>query len=186
MKLRTFSVLFLGAGLLVLLAGVGLPFLFTSAEVIGGADGPSLRFLVYFKLHGAPIALGLLGAATMLSAAVSLVFSGTIKGNCTPGTSALALGLSTCVSAGLVCALEFVACFAFGSLEQHPVAVPVSVFGGGIAFFALWGLGWLYWKRRKLSPSGKGVLLDVLTAVAYLPGTFYTFCCLEGFLSELI
>ena len=108
MKLRTFSVLLLAAGLLLLLAGAALPFAFIPADVIGGAGGPSFWFHIHHKLHDAPIALVLLAAATMLSAVVSLVFSGAVKHNCAPGTSALALGLSTCVSAGLVCALELV------------------------------------------------------------------------------
>ena len=185
MKLRSFSAILLAAGLLLILGGAGLPLAVGAPDVIGGAGSPSYWFFVRHKLHDAPIALVLLGAASVLIAVFCLLFSGTVKRCCTPGTSVLAVALSACVAAGLGCVMEFIACIAFGSLGRHPIALPLSFFGGVTAFFALLGFAWLYGKRRKLAPSGKGLFLDVLAAVVSFPGFFYGFCCLTGFLADL-
>ena len=182
MKLKNVSHCSLGMGAALLLCGLILPFAVYSGGTIGGADGPTFRFLVFHRLHSLPVALVLLGSAMLMTGLVCLLGKRIVRENCTAVTSLLALTVSALLALELCCGLLFIASVAFGGAERHPRAIPVSIFGGGVSFLGLCYFGYRYLVKRKSSPARKGVLLDILLCAVYLPGFIYLFNSIYSFL----
>ena len=183
MKLKRNALWALLAGFLLALAGAWMPIsvmLFSeqSAEtaIIGGAGAPTLQYLVSQTFGVLPYTLVLLGAAVMISAIFCLLFSKTGQGHCALKTSLVSLGLSATGAAGLCCVLIWAACVAFGGApKRYPVRYPLSIALGMVCLCVFILLGMLYCKLRKDKWSAKGLLIDVLTSILYLPAFFFAF-----------
>ena len=186
MKLKCFSLLILFAGLLFLAAGVVIPIvllqIYTSQNgavaIIGGADGPTALFLTFKLMEGRIICSLVFGITLIISGLFCLIFSKTIKNNCNIKTSALSLGLSAIGAAGLVCAFLWFTIVSFGEMSKHPIEYPISVLLGIFCFFTFIVLSAVYLKLRKINWSIKGLIIDILTSITYLPAFFFLFLCL--------
>jgi len=190
MKLRIFAIFALVIGVVLLAVGAVAPMMAVenlagaggATAIIGGADKPTYRYVVFRLMDGWPAGVFLLGAALSLSALFCLVFTKTVKKQCRVETSLVALSLSAVGAAGLVCFLFWMATTAFGEREKNPIVYAYSIFLGAVCFFAFLGLCALYVVLRKKNSSILGVLLDVLTSILYLPGFFYALL----YLSEVL
>ena len=182
MKLKRNALWTLLAGFLIALAGAAMPiwvmlFYEPTAEtgIIGGANAPTLQYLVSQTFGVLPYTLVLLGAAMMISAVFCLLFSRTVQGHCTVKTSLVALGLSATGAAGLCCVLICIAATAFGEASRHPVRYPLSIALGMVCLCVFILLGLLYCKAREGKWSMRGVAMDVMTSILYLPAFFFAF-----------
>ncbi len=183
MKLKRISLLTLLIGAILSIVGVIVPFIalqnYTSQNgaigIIGGADTPTLEFLVMRIMNGWPFVAILFGVALIVSALFCLIFSKTIKNNCNIKTTAFSFVLSAVGAAGLVCALLWFSVVSFDEMSKHPIAYPVSIILGIVCFFAFIVLIAVYLKMRKKNWSIKGLIIDVLTSIIYLPSSFFLF-----------
>ena len=181
MKLKQMSLLTLLTGVLFSIIGVIIPFItlknYTyqngAIGIIGGADTPTYEFVVFRILNGWPFVTILFGSALIVSALFCLIFSKTVKNNCSIKTTVLSLGLSAVGAAGLVCAFLWFSIVSFGEMSKHPIEYPVSVLLGIISFLGFIVLIALYLKIRKTNWSIKGFIIDVLTSIIYLPTFFF-------------
>ncbi len=181
MKLKQMSLLTLLTGVLFSIIGVIIPFItlknYTyqngAIGIIGGADTPTYEFVVFRILNGWPVVTILFGSALIISALFCLIFSKTVKNNCSIKTTVLSLGLSAVGAAGLVCAFLWFTIVSFGEMSKHPIEYPVSVLLGIISFLGFIVLIALYLKIRKTNWSIKGFIIDVLTSIIYLPTFFF-------------
>ncbi len=182
MRLKRYSVAMLHAGLFLFAFGAIAP-LFSmhngnQAGIIGGADTPTYMFAVFQVMNGWPFCGILFGGALMISALFCLAFSKTVKENCSIKTTALSVGLSAVGAMGLVCAFVWFAIVAFDEMSKHPVAYPASI-GFGLACLGIFVfLIAVYLQSRKSIRSVKGLCIDVLTSILYLPAFFFLFSCL--------
>jgi len=191
MKLKQMSLLTLLTGALFSIIGVIIPFItlknYTYQNggigIIGGADTPTYEFVVFRILNGWPFVTILFGSALIVSALFCLIFSKTVKNNCSIKTTVLSLGLSAVGALGLVCAFLWLSIVSFGEMSKHPIEYPVSVLLGIISFFGFIVLIALYLKTRKTNWSIKGFIIDVLTSIIYLPTFFFAFSYLYNTLS---
>ena len=191
MKLKQMSLLTLLTGVLFSIIGVIIPFItlknYTyqngAIGIIGGADTPTYEFVVFRILNGWPFVTILFGSALIISALFCLIFSKTVKNNCSVKTTVLSLGLSAVGAAGLVCAFLWFTIVSFGEMSKHPIEYPVSVLLGIISFLGFIVLIALYLKIRKTNWSIKGFIIDVLTSIIYLPTFFFAFSYLYNTLS---
>lgn len=183
MKLKRNALWALLAGFLIVLAGVAMPLavLYLISQnprtgIIGGAGAPTLQFRVFQTFGVLPYTLVLLGVAVMISAVFCLLFSKTVQGHCGLKTSLVSLGLSATGAAGLCCVLIWIACVAFGGAPKHyPVRYPLSIALGMVCLCVFILLGLLYCKLREGKWSIRGVVIDVLTSILYLPAFFFAF-----------
>ena len=191
MKLKQMSLLTLLIGVLFSIIGVIIPFItlknYTyengAIGIIGGADTPAYEFVVFRILNGWPFVTILFGSALIVSALFCLIFSKTVKNNCSIKTAVLSLGLSAVGAAGLACAFLWFTIASFGEMSKHPIEYPVSVLLGIISFFGFIVLIALYLKIRKTNWSIKGFCIDILTSVIFLPTFFFAFSYLYNTLS---
>lgn len=191
MKLKKFSLLTLLAGILLLIIGIIVPivavYIYTSQNgaigIIGGADTPTYEFVVFHIMNGWPFIAILFGITLIVSSLFCLVFSKTVKNNCSIKTSVLSVGLSAVGAAGLVCAFLWFLIVSFGEMSKHPIEYPVSILLGIVCFFAFVVLIALYFEARKINWSIKGFCIDILTSVIFLPTFFFAFSYLYNTLS---
>lgn len=156
-----------------------------SLSLISLLCGIVLTVIGVAPFNGFSFCLILFGAALIVTALFCLIFSKTIKANSTIKTSAISLCLSAVGALGLVCALIWYTIIVFHEMSKHPISYPVSVFLGIICFVFFIILIVLYFKHRRNSWSIKGVLIDVLTSIIYLPFFFFAFYYLSEALSRL-
>ncbi len=183
MKLKQISLLTLLAGVLFSITGVIVPFILLQnyiskngpIAIIGGADMPTTNFIVFRIMNGWPFVAILFGITLIVSALFCLIFSKTVKNNCNIKTSALSLGLSAVGALGLVCAFLWFTIVSFGEMSKHPISYPTSIILGMICFFVFIILIALYFRVRKINWSIKGVIIDVVTSIIYLPTFFFIF-----------
>lgn len=184
MKLKTFSWITLGVGLAFSVIGFTMPFYALrmpapgTAGIIGGADGPTYKFLMYNWLHGLPLVFVLFGVALVVTALFCFLFRKTVRKCCHWQTSLTALSLSAVGGAGLVCALECFTIAALSSPTRYPVAYPLSLAGGSVALVVFLVLIAWYFAQRSKRWSFRGVVIDVLTSILYLFSFSWTFICL--------
>ncbi len=175
MKLRTFAVICLAAGAVLLAAALGAPLLQLEADtgIIGGAGMPTYRFALFHAMNGLFFGLALLGGCLVLTGAVCLLFGKAIRAVCTRSTTGIALSLSAVSAGGLGCVATVFPMIAFGTVQQYPIRFPVSIALGVLAWAAFCGLFALYIFRRKKQWSVMGMMIDVFTALIYLPAFFW-------------
>ena len=187
MKLKRNSLIALLLGFAILLVGAIMPvvcwrsYIVNSGSMggmIGGADAPMYRMLLFSLFDGLPFALILLGITLIISSVFCLLFSKTVGVYCGLATSAISLGLSAVGAVGLVCALLCFAIVAFWEPSRYPIQFPASVILGLLCLFAFLALIALYFKVRCRKWSIKGLVIDVLTSLVYLPAFFFASACL--------
>ena len=191
MKRKRNTLLVLILGFVMLLVGAVMPFAYWrnytehygSVGIIGGADAPPTYWFWLSALFGGlPMVLVVAGSTLLLSSAFCLAFSKTVKSHCRLKTTAISLGLSGSFVLGCICAFTWFTIVAFGEMSTHPVEYPVSIILGMLCFVAFVLLAILYCKSRKTNWSIKGVMIDILTGVVYLPA----FYCVLGYLDGMI
>jgi hypothetical protein len=67
-------------------------------------------------------------------------------------------------------------------MSKHPIEYPVSIILGLLCFFAFVALIVMYCILRIKKWSFKGVIIDILTSIVWLP----TFFLIFAFLSEMV
>ena len=172
-------------GILILICGVSIPLVSSPSDyalIIGGADAPTFWFHLRSLLGGLPLVLVVLGLSLSLSAGFCLLFFKTVKTHCTLYTTAISLGLSATGALGLVCVYLWFVIVSFGKMAEHPVAHPASVLLGLLCLVVFILLLYFYFVKRCHAWTTKGFMIDVLTALVYLPTWFFTF----GYLYEWI
>lgn len=150
-----------------------------SVGIIGGADGPTYVFVTATVLDGLPFILGLLGISLAVAAGFYFLFAKTVRKHCSIHTSALSLGLSWVGALGLYCAFSWLVIVSFGEVAQHPIQYPVSILLGMLCLFVFVVLIAVYCNARKTIWSVKGVIIDVLTSIVFLPTFFFGFSYLH-------
>lgn len=189
MKLKRYALWALLAGFVIALAGVAMPLavLYLTPQdprisIIGAADAPTYYLIISTLLDNMPWVLVLLGLTLMISAVFCLLFSKTVRGHCTVKTSLISLGLSATGALGLICVLVWFSIVAFDEVSKHPIEYPLSIAAGLLCLCAFITLILQYFNMRKEKWSGKGLLIDVLTSIIYLPVFFYIF----SYLCEIV
>lgn len=146
-----------------------------SIGIIGGGDNPTMNFILSRLVGTLPGLAFLLGVPLVLSSIFALIFKKTVSNCCSLKTTILSVLISAMVSAGFFC---FINCFliaALGEVHEYPRQYPWSVAGNIIAFVATLLLLALYIFMRTKKPSGKGVIIDILTVAIYVPFMFLVF-----------
>ena len=191
MRLKQNSVFALIFGFVILLVGAVMPLIYwgnytsrngTIGIIVGSAAPPSYTFMLSALFDGLPIILILFGISIVISSVFCLLFSKTVNVCCNIYTSVLSLGLSAVSAIGLVCAFLWFTIVSFGEMSKHPIEYPASILLGILCFLAFAVLIVLYFKACRINWSIKGIVIDALTFIVYLP----TFSFLFMYLYELI
>lgn len=188
MKLKQMSLWVLLSGVVLLLVAFAMPVAFWEiyasnnfgVGIIGGADAPTYMYMLSRLFDGLPFVLILFGITLVVSSVFCLLFSKTVRKNCGIKTSAIALTLSGVGAAGLGCALNCFAIFAFSNPTKYPIELPCTVLLGMICLAVFVVLIAQYFKVRQTSWSAKGFVIDVLTGILFLPAFFFAFVYLYG------
>lgn len=183
MKFRSFSLITLASGVFLLIVGIVYPFIAFqnhayangAVGIIGGADAITYRFYVMSVMNGWPFCLMLFGISFVITALFCLIFSKTVKANCTLKTTAISMGLSAVGAMGLVCAFLCFTIVSFHEISRHPITFPTSILLGLLCFFIFLVLLVLYFKTRKKCWSVKGFVIDIFTSILYLPAFFFAY-----------
>ena len=154
------------------------PFHKGAIGIIGGADAPTYIFMLSALFGDLPFTLVLLGISLIVSSAFCLLFSKTVIAHCNITTSAISLALSGVGALGLACGFICFAIASLGNVSKYPIEYPVSAWLGVLCFFAFVVLVVLYFEARKTNWSIKGIIIDVLTSIVYLPVFFFVFAYL--------
>lgn len=187
MKLKSFSLLSIILGIILLCVGFITPFIVSFSNnsafgVIGGADTPTYEFLLFNLLDGLLICLICLGICLIITAVFCLVFPKTVKACCSVKTSLISFGLSAVGAAGLMCAFICYGIAAFHEISSYPITYPGSLFLGILCLYTFVILILIYCIFRRKHWSVKGFIIDVLTSILYLP----TFFCFFYYLFRII
>ena len=181
-KFKIYSSIVLISGLLLALTSVLVPIIklsnYTaqngSIGIIGGADAPTLLFLLRYSDGHLLFAL-ILGLTLFLCGGFCLVFKRTVTNNCRLKTTALSLIISFFGASGLSCFFIWYSIVAFLEMSMHPIAYPLSIIGGIFSLVAFIITIILYIKVRKENFKIKGIVVDIITSIITLP-TFFLVC----------
>ena len=189
MKLKRNARWALLGGFVMALVGIAMPVAVLLSDphnggmsIIGGMDAPTMQYLVTGIFGSLPDVLVLSGITLMISAVFCLLFSKTVKEHCAVKTSAISLGLSATGALGLVCAFVWFSIVAFDEVRKHPIEYPVSISLGLACLCVFIILIIQYFNARTNNWSVKGLVIDVLTSIFYLPTFFFIF----SYLYEII
>lgn len=181
-KYKIYSSIALISGLLLALTSVLVPIIklsnYTaqngSVGIIGGADKPTLLFLLKYSDGHLLFAL-ILGLTLFLCGGFCLIFKRTVINNCRLKTTALSLIISFFGAAGLSCFFIWYSIVVFYEMSMHPISYPLSIIGGILSLVAFIVTIILYIKARKENFKIKGIVIDILTSIITLP-TFFLVC----------
>lgn len=126
-KIKIYSSIALISGSVLVLASVLIPIIkfsnYTaqngSVGIIGGADTPTLLFLLQYSDGGLPFTF-ILGLTLFLSGAFCLIFKRVVINNCGLKTTVLSLIISLFGASGLVCFFIWYSIVAFHKMSKHP------------------------------------------------------------------
>lgn len=192
MRFKVFSVAMLISGLLFLLIGFALFYFalqsYASVDdglgIIGGADVPTYQFMLIQSIKGWPLCLILFGTAFLITGLFCLIFKKTVTQSCSIPTSVIAAVLSMVVGLGLTCVSFWFVVLAFLEFPHFPLSFLSSILLSLVCLLAFIDLIILYVHLRKAHWSIKGLLIDLFTAVLYLPPCFFFFFFLFDCLSK--
>lgn len=178
-KFKIYSSISLISGLLIVLASVLVPIIKLSNHtaqngsvgIIGGADAPTLLFLLKYS-DGHLLFTLILGLTLFLCGGFCLIFKRVVINNCGLRTTALSLVISLFGASGLSCFFIWYSIVAFHEMSMHPIAYPVSVFAGLLSFIMFIAAIILYIKVRRNNFKPKGIIIDILTSIITLPTLF--------------
>lgn len=181
-KYKIYSSIALISGLILVLASVLIPIIkfsnYTaqngSIGIIGGADTPTLLFLLQYS-DGSLLFSFILGLTLFLSGGFCLIFGRSVINNCSIKTTALSLIISFFGATGLVCFFIWYSIVAFHEMTKHPLSYPLSIIGGMGSLVAFVSTIILYIRARKENLKIKGIILDIITSIITLP-TFFWLC----------
>ena len=187
--MKKITLIILAVSLLFVCTGLHLNGIFselfsdTDVGIIGGADRPTINR--YFqKMLSHPHGLLIhFGAAGIFISFLTLIFSRTVKKNCTFPTSGTALGLSACASLGAYSLVIFASCFFLTNPSRHPIRFPASVCIGWLALVGFILLMALYFRLRAVKPSRIGVFYDATFSLLCIPAFFCSYNILFNLLS---
>lgn len=190
MKWKQMALITLSVGVIISVIGAIVPFIALQNEIsqngaigiIGGADTPTYKFIVFRLVNGWPFCAILFGITLIVSALFCLIFSKTVESNCNIKTTAISLGLSAVGAIGLFCVCLWLSIVSFHEVSKHPISYPLSIILGTVCFFLFVILVVYYLKFRKNAWSIKGFWIDIATGVLYLPTFFFAF----SYLYEMI
>ena len=191
MKLKRYSLSVLVLGLFIAISGFIIPLLcwenYTSQNgaegVADGIDAVTYRFMLSNLFDGLPFVLVMLGISLMVVSGFCLIFSKTVKAHCNIKTSAISVGLSGVGSLGLICSFLWLVIVSLGETSRYPIRYPVSILLATFCFLSFIVLNVLYFTERKKNWSIKGIIIDVLTGILYLPTFFFFFSYLHEILT---
>lgn len=178
-KFKIYSSISLISGLLIVLASVLVPIIKLSNHtaqngsvgIIGGADAPTLLFLLKYS-DGHLLFTLILGLTLFLCGGFCLIFKRVVINNCGLRTTALSLVISLFGASGLSCFFIWYSIVAFHEMSMHPIAYPVSVFAGLLSFIMFIAAIIFYIKVRRNNFKPKGIIIDILTSIITLPTLF--------------
>lgn len=192
-KFKIYSFIALISGLLLVLASVLVPIIKLSnyaaqngsVGIIGGADAPTLLFLLKYSDGHLLFAL-ILGLTLFLCGGFCLVFKRTVTNNCRLKTTALSLIISFFGATGLACFFIWYSIVVFHEMSMHPIAYPLSIIGGIFSLVAFIITIILYIKSRKGNLKIKGIILDIITSIITLPIFFWLCAEIHNLLQRII
>lgn len=181
-KFKIYSYIALISGLLLVLASVLVPIIklsnYTaqngSVGIIGGADAPTLLFLLRYSDGHLLFAL-ILGLTLFLCGGFCLVFKRTVTNNCKLKTTVLSLIISFFGASGVSCCFIWYSIVAFHEMSKHPISYPLSIIGGILSLVAFIITIIIYIKARKEHFKIKGIVVDIITSIITIP-TFFLVC----------
>lgn len=179
-KIKKYSSIVLILGLTLVLMSVLVPIIkisnYTaqngSIGIIGGADTPTLLFLLRYYFGDGLLFLFILGLTLFLCGVFCLVFGRAVINNCTLKTTALSLIISLLGASGLSCFFIWYSIVVFHEMSTHPVAYPCSIFAGLLSLIAFVTAIVFYTRARKNNLKPKGIIIDILTSIIALPILF--------------
>jgi len=183
-KIKIYSFISLILGLIFVLLSVMIPILLTyrytqqsgSIGIIGGAGYPTISWIISeLGFGGYILLLFVIGIVLFLSGAFCLLFKKTVINNCSLKTTILSLTVSLFSAIGLICFITWYSIVVFHEMSKSPIAYPTSITGGLISLIAFIITIVFYFKARKSNFKVKGIVIDVLTIVIYLPIFFLFF-----------
>lgn len=159
-----------------------------SIGIIGGADDAFLRdVLIILLVRSWQFIAILLGVALILTSLFTAIFKKTTENCLTIKTSVTAILISAMFAVVVYSFSCFYPAMVIGSLHWHPVAYPCHIAAFVIALVALVILIAQYcFKFRKAKPSAKGVIIDILTAIVYVPFMYFAFIKFTQVLSRIV
>ena len=183
MGMRRFSSFALIGGVVSLVVGCVAPILAMESamtdpgavSVIGGAGAPTYEFMIFTVLDGWPFCLMLLGGCLLITGAFGLIFRKTAQVHMSVPTSLISIVLAAVGGVGAGCAFMLYVIGAFGEVSRHPVGYPGCLVVGALALIAAVVLVGAYFKLRKARMSVKGIVIDVVTCLVYVPSFFFLF-----------
>ena len=178
-KFKMYSSIALIAGLVLVLASVLIPIIkfsnYTaqngSVGIIGGADTPTLLFLLQYS-NGGLLFASILGLTLFLSGGFCLIFKRVVINNCRLKTTVLSLIISLFGATGLVCFFIWYSIVAFHEMSMHPIAYPCSIFAGLLSLMGFVTAIVFYIRARKTNLQPKGIIIDIITSIITLPTLF--------------
>lgn len=172
--MKKFSIISLICGALLILSSLFIPAFSlliasnnTSAVgIIGGADSPTLRFMLNQMIwKGCWFVALQFGIVILLTGIVSLIFRKPIANNCSIKTSLLSLLISTGGGLGFSCLITRF--FMGNHIELFPIQYPCCIVFGYLSLIFCILFLMLYIREILKSKKYKSIIFDFLTVVLY-------------------
>ena len=166
--MKKFSAAVFIIGIVIFLNGFILPYVLIAMSgnqgavgIIGGADGPTTKFIAVSVFKNIFLLLKYLGGALILTGGFAFLLKNTVKDNCTVKTALLSFGLSGVTAAGLGCFFNVLSIVFFSHPDKHPYEYPLSIVVGFICLAVFTVLLCLYIKERMKIRKFKGIFIDI-------------------------
>ncbi len=166
MKLKSFSILCVTVGLTLTAFG------FVTPLFLIGENGSSYMRAFGNSFDGLLSVLATVGITLIITALFCLVLKKTVTRHCTVKTSLVSVSLSLTGDLGIICFFIWMSMAAFGEFSQHPIMYPFSVCVGMLSLMLFLALIAVYLYIRRKRPSVIGFVIDVFTAIIYMPAAF--------------
>ena len=183
MNLKKFSLIALSSGIFATVLGLIIPFIAIinrtnrngAIGIIGGADIPTYRLLLWFVSSSWTLCLVYFGIALILTALFCLIFKKSVNENCTIKTSAISFCLSAVSAAAVTFGFMCLQIITYGMITDYSARFAIGVIIS-VIFLALSALlVYLYIKQRKGMMTVRGILIDILTVMVYFPTFSFVF-----------
>lgn len=121
----------------------------------------------------------LFGCALMLCGLFCFIFTKTVKNSLNFSTTVISLLISGMCSGGFYC---FLVLALLENHSKHPITYPVGMSLLLISFFSLPALLRAYFAIRQKHCSIKGIIIDILTSIIFMPSIFFACMMLHDIL----
>ena len=176
--LRAFVIL-LAAGALLLAFSLLAPFVslakIENAEsmgIIGGAGVYTYSFIFWRQFLGFGAVFAFLGGAMVLSSAFALIFHKLVSKTCGLITSLHALALSVFGSTMLIFLFRIALMLEVEDVARYPYALPAFMVCAVLCIILFIGLLISYFIQWYKRASFRGLFLEMMLAIIYLPASF--------------